>query len=264
MAFLVFIALMVALWALIRSEKAERRLAEMNARLEALTGRLSHPEGGVPPAQPAMAPPPAPAFPASVPPPGPVAPPPPAPIPKAVAQPAYRPAAPSLEQALGTRWLVWLGALAVALAGVFLAKYAVDQGLLGPAVRLTLGGLFGAALVTAGDVMRGRAGDATTTKAPLPAASIPAALTAAGLAIAFACVYAAHALHGLIGPGATFAGLGALSAVAFLLALRHGGGTGCPQAPSSPCWAWAAAWPCPPWCPATTPPPGPCSAIWPC
>ncbi|ASG22098.1 DUF2339 domain-containing protein [Nitrospirillum viridazoti] len=224
MAFLVFIALMVALWALIRSEKSERRLAELNARLEALAHRLSHLEGGAPPARPAVAPPPA--LPASGPPPGPVAPPSPAPIPKAASQPAYRPAAPSLEQALGTRWLVWLGALAVALAGVFLAKYAVDQGLLGPAVRLTLGGLFGAALVTAGDVMRGRAGDTTTTKAPLPAASIPAALTAAGLAIAFACVYAAHALHGLIGPGATFAGLGALSAVAFLLALRHGGGDG--------------------------------------
>ncbi|TWB12949.1 putative membrane protein [Nitrospirillum amazonense] len=229
MAFLVFIALMVALWALIRSEKSERRLAELNARLEALTLRLSHLEGGAPPVQPAVAPP-APVSPASVPPPIQVPPPPPAPIPKAVLQPdswpAPRPAGPSLEQALGTRWLVWLGALAVALAGVFLAKYAVDQGLLGPAVRLTLGGLFGAALVTAGDAMRGRAGDARTTKAPLSAASIPAALTAAGLAIAFACVYAAHALHGLIGPGATFAGLGALSAVAFLLALRHGGGDG--------------------------------------
>ncbi|TWB64248.1 DUF2339 domain-containing protein [Nitrospirillum viridazoti] len=228
MAFLVFIALMVALWALIRSERSERRLAELNARLEALTHRLSHLEGDAPPSQPEVAPPPAPVSPASVPPPRPVTPPPLAPIPKAVSQPASRPAAPSLEQALGTRWLVWLGALAVALAGVFLAKYAVDQGLLGPAVRLTLGGLFGAALVTAGDVMRGRAGDTTTTKAPLSAASIPAALTAAGLAIAFACVYAAHALHGLIGPGATFAGLGALSAVAFLLALRHGGGDGLP------------------------------------
>ncbi|TWB82981.1 putative membrane protein [Nitrospirillum amazonense] len=226
MAFLVFIALMVALWALIRSEKSERRLAEVNARLESLTRRLSHLEGGDPSVQPAVAPPPAPTLPASVPPLSPVAPPPPTPIPKAVLQPVYRPAAPSLEQALGTRWLVWLGALAVALAGVFLAKYAVDQGLLGPAVRLTLGGLFGAALVIAGDVMRGRAGDTTTTKAPLSAASIPAALTAAGLAIAFACVYAAHALHGLIGPGAAFAGLGALSAVAFLLALRHGGGDG--------------------------------------
>ncbi|MEA1653000.1 DUF2339 domain-containing protein [Nitrospirillum sp. BR 11164] len=229
MAFLVFIALMVALWALIRSEKSERRLAEMNARLEALTRRLSHLEGG---AQPEMAPPPAPESPAPEespahsPPPVQAPPLPPAPIPEAIPQPAARPAAPSLEQALGTRWLVWLGALAVALAGVFLAKYAVDHGLLGPAVRLTLGGLFGAALAVVGDVMRGRTGEATTTKAPLSAASIPAALTAAGLAIAFACVYAAHALHGLIGPGATFAGLGALSAVAFLLALRHGGGDG--------------------------------------
>ncbi|WP_044563725.1 DUF2339 domain-containing protein, partial [Azospirillum sp. B4] len=221
MAFLIFIVLLVALWALLRAEKAEQRLRRLGAQLDAVTQRLAALEGGRTPVAPAIdtgsvATPPiqVPMAPQPEPPP---VPPPPQEIPV--------PAAPGLEQALGTRWLVWLGALAVALAGVFLAKYAVDQGLLGPAVRLSLGVLFGVGLAAAGDQLRRRGpGEGQA----LHIASIPAALTAAGLAIAFACIYAAHTLHGLIGAGATFAGLAALSAAAFLLALSHGGSDGRP------------------------------------
>ncbi|MEE3623367.1 DUF2339 domain-containing protein [Nitrospirillum sp. BR 11752] len=241
MAFLVFIALMVALWALIHADKANRRVANLNARLDVLTRRLADLQGSTPQPQSVGAPvataPPTLSEPLPAPVPPPMADTPsPRPIPKPVPtpSPSLGPPSlppPSLEQALGTRWLVWLGAIAVALAGVFLAKYAVDLGLLGPAVRLTLGGLFGAGLVVAGDILRRRAASAGDTAGrggtpSFQAASIPAALTAAGLATAFACVYAAHALHGLIGPGTTFAGLAVLTGAAFLLALRHGGGEG--------------------------------------
>lgn len=231
MAFFVFVVLVVALWALLRSEGAERRVLKLTLALNDMQRRLAALEAGEKSVQ-AMAPPPveAPAPPQAASPavPQPAAPP-AAPLPAWAQRPTVAPTPkpakpsdrPSLEQALGTRWLVWLGALAVALAGVFLAKYAVDQGLLGPAVRLTLGVLFGAALVVAGDILRHKAGR-ESNKTPLSAASIPAALTAAGLAIAFACVYAAHALHGLIGAATAFVGLAALAGAAFLLALRHG------------------------------------------
>ncbi|MBB6254833.1 DUF2339 domain-containing protein [Nitrospirillum iridis] len=219
MAFLIFIVLLVALWALLRAEKAEQRLRQLGAQLDTVSQRLAVLEGGraAPPVPVAPA---GPVLPESVEPP-----PPPSSIVPHPVSPAPLPVAPTLEQTLGTRWLVWLGALAVALAGVFLAKYAVDQGLLGPAVRLSVGVLFGVGLTAAGDQLRRRSPQGGQA---LHIASIPAALTAAGLAIAFACIYAAHALHGLIGAGATIAGLAALSAAAFLLALSHGGSDGRP------------------------------------
>ena len=47
-------------------------------------------------------------------------------------------AAPGLEESLTSRWFVWLGAVAVALAGTFLVKYTIDEGWLGPAARCAL------------------------------------------------------------------------------------------------------------------------------
>jgi uncharacterized membrane protein len=44
-------------------------------------------------------------------------------------------ARPDIEALLTARWGVWLGAAALVLAGVFLVRYAVDQGLLGPTPR---------------------------------------------------------------------------------------------------------------------------------
>ena len=52
---------------------------------------------------------------------------------------------PDIEALLTARWGVWLGAAALVLAGVFLVRYAVDEGLLGPAIRCVLAALLGAA-----------------------------------------------------------------------------------------------------------------------
>ena len=46
---------------------------------------------------------------------------------------------PDIEALLTARWGVWLGAAALVLAGVFLVRYAVDEGLLGPASALRAG-----------------------------------------------------------------------------------------------------------------------------
>ena len=37
-------------------------------------------------------------------------------------------------------WMTWIGAIALALGGVFLAKYSLEVGLLSPAMRLSAGG----------------------------------------------------------------------------------------------------------------------------
>ena len=52
----------------------------------------------------------------------------------AAPRPAPGAAAPmSLEQRLGTQWTVWVGGLALALGGIFLVRYSIEQGLLGHA-----------------------------------------------------------------------------------------------------------------------------------
>lgn len=122
------------------------------------------------------------------------------------------PARPAVEQVLTERWLVWLGGLALALGGAFLVKMSVDLGLLGPAVRVSLGGLGGAGLMMLGHALRRR---------DLPG-QVPQSLVAAGAAMLFASLFAAHGLYGLIGPLPTFAALAAVAAVTALLAVGHG------------------------------------------
>src|SRR6185437_13760105 len=44
-------------------------------------------------------------------------------------------ASPGFEERVGTRWVVWLGGLTLALGGFFMVRYSIDAGLLGPGVR---------------------------------------------------------------------------------------------------------------------------------
>ena len=48
------------------------------------------------------------------------------------AAPPPRPAPPTIETALGTRWAVWVGGLALALGGIFLVRYSIEAGIFGP------------------------------------------------------------------------------------------------------------------------------------
>ncbi len=50
-----------------------------------------------------------------------------------------------LEEKIAANWLVWVGGVAVALAGVFLVRYAAEQGWLSPALRCAAGVLLGLA-----------------------------------------------------------------------------------------------------------------------
>ncbi|TJV28622.1 MAG: DUF2339 domain-containing protein, partial [Mesorhizobium sp.] len=51
----------------------------------------------------------------------------------ATAKPAQKP---DIETALGTRWAVWVGGIALALGGLFLIRYTIEAGIFGPGVRL--------------------------------------------------------------------------------------------------------------------------------
>jgi len=147
--------------------------------------------------------------------------PPPAPeqqIPAAPLQPVATTA--TLEERLGTRWAVWVGGLALALGGVLLVRYSIEQGIFSPAVRVALGAVFSLALIAAGEWFR-RTERASPVEA-VPAAHIPGILTAAGTVSAFGTAYAAHALHQFIGPAAAFILLGAIAIATLLAAALHG------------------------------------------
>ena len=125
-----------------------------------------------------------------------------------------------VETALGTRWAVWVGGIALALGGLFLIRYTIEAGIFGPAVRLAMAAVLGLVLVAGGEFIR-----RTGFKVPVQGvagAYIPAILTAAGAFILFGTVYAAHGVYGFIGPAVAFTLLGAIGVATIAAALVHG------------------------------------------
>jgi len=121
----------------------------------------------------------------------------------------------NFEQQFGARLPVWVGGIALALAGLFMVKYSIETGLLSPTVRLVLGGMFGIVLLYAGNWVFGKNNISNGTR-------IAQALSGAGLADLFACLFAATSLYHLIPVFAGFAGMAAVTALAVTLSLRHG------------------------------------------
>ncbi|WP_246389325.1 DUF2339 domain-containing protein [Microvirga mediterraneensis] len=133
-----------------------------------------------------------------------------------------RPALPGagFEEKLGSRWAVWVGGVALALGGIFLVRYSIEQNLLSPGTRITLGILFALALTGAGEWMRRR--ERRFGLPGIPSANVPSILTAAGICTAFASAYAAYALYDLIGPATTFVLLGLIAVLAMVASTLHG------------------------------------------
>ena len=90
----------------------------------------------------------------------------------------------SFEERFGASWVVWIGGLALALGGIFLVQYSIEAGLIGPGVRVFLGGLLAAGLIAAGEWTRRR--EFSIGLDNVPTAHIPSILTAAGTTVAFA------------------------------------------------------------------------------
>jgi uncharacterized membrane protein len=127
----------------------------------------------------------------------------------------------SFEERFGASWVVWIGGLALALGGIFLVQYSIEAGLIGPGVRIFLGGLFAAALVAAGEWTRRKDMEDFTG---LQNAHIPSILTAAGTTVAYATIYAAYALYGFLVAGTAFVLLGIVALATLAAALLHGPG----------------------------------------
>lgn len=124
------------------------------------------------------------------------------------------------ESTIGGKLSIWIGGLTLAIGGLYLAKYSIDAGLLGPRARTILGFMFGLALTIAGEWTRRRPDRFSLTG--FENANIPAILSGAGIFIMFGAVYAAHALYGLIGPTASFIILALLALFSLGISLLHG------------------------------------------
>jgi len=221
-----FFSLAIAVVAFLLARKALNQASALRARLDQIQALASSAAAARP------APPPLPVQEAPIVPPAapeahiettePIAsrvqPAPPPPIPETSA--AASETGPGFEERLGTRWVVWVGGLTLALGGFFMVRYSIDAGLLGPGVRTLLGGAFALALLAAGEWTR-RKENISETEA-LPIANIPAILTAAGTAVAFATVYAAYALYDFLAPATAFILLGVVALGTLAAALLHG------------------------------------------
>lgn len=140
--------------------------------------------------------------------------------PSAPPAPTAAPASTTLEEKFGTQWVVWIGGLALALGGIFLVRYSIEQGLLGPGVRIFLAALFSAALIGAGEWARRN--EIVSGITAIPTRHIPSTLTAAGTVAAYATVYAAYALYGFLSPPSAFILLGLVALATLAAALLHG------------------------------------------
>lgn len=143
--------------------------------------------------------------------------------------PVGRPLAPapasSIENNLGSRWAVWVGGIALALGGVLMVRYSIENGLISPGVRLLLASLFGLALMVAGEFVRRRGmpkGMRGLSEKVGRNAMIPGILTAAGGVSLFASILAAHQLYGFIGAGLAFVLMAVVALAVLGLSLFHG------------------------------------------
>jgi uncharacterized membrane protein len=228
-----FLSLMIALVALIVARKAFNQAALLRARLEAVETTAVQPRSDPPPLPARQEIEPVPSAIVGAPgiagePPAMIAEPEPA-IPLgtngatggvAAAPPPLPQSGPGIEERIGTRWVVWVGGLTLALGGFFMVRYSIEAGLLGPGVRTLLGGAFALVLLAAGEWTRRK--ESISAIEPLPIANIPAILTAAGTAVAFATVYAAYALYGFLAPATAFVLLGLVALGTLAAALLHG------------------------------------------
>src|SRR5262245_15762514 len=132
------------------------------------------------------------------------------PEPPAVPGPVAEPLQAGWEERLGGRAFLWIGAITLALAAIFLVRYSIEEGWLSPEVRVILAAAFGFVLIGVAEPVRGRD------------ERVAQALAAAGVAALYGALFAAVALYEMISKVAAGGGAAALTAFAIGVSLRHG------------------------------------------
>ncbi len=110
-------------------------------------------------------------------------------------------------------WMALLGGICLVFAGIFLVRYSIENGILGPTARIVLGLLFGAGLIVAGEKLR-RIGRLE--------AGVHAVFVASGSLVIYSALLVSFHLYQLISAQTAFASMALMSALSMLLALKHG------------------------------------------
>jgi uncharacterized membrane protein len=124
----------------------------------------------------------------------------------------------NFEDLFGRRLPIWAGGITLAIAGVLIAKYAIDAGLMKiftPWVRVIGGLLFGVGLIAGAEW-------ALRKEASVDDPRIRQALSGAGIATLYATILVAANVYTLISPVAAFVGFAAVTAGALALSIRFG------------------------------------------
>jgi uncharacterized membrane protein len=118
----------------------------------------------------------------------------------------------SLERFMGVKMFAWLGGVAMFFGVIFFVKYAFENNLIPPAVRIALGFVTGTGLLAGGLVTHRHARYRVLAQA----------FCATGVLILYGVTFAAHAVYHFpaFGPGFTFGLMGLITFVAFLVAVR--------------------------------------------
>lgn len=135
-------------------------------------------------------------------------------------EPAPEPAASEtlggfFERWVGGRLMIWVGGVALAVAGVLLVRYSIQIGLITPPVQMGMAALFGLLLLGLGELARGRADWSADRR-------VAQALVGAGILVLYATAYGSLVLHQLIGNGTAFGLMVMVTGAALVLSLRHG------------------------------------------
>lgn len=140
----------------------------------------------------------------------------PEPAPPPIAEPSEPPAPrPTLESLIAGRLPIWIGGAALVLAGFFLVRYSIENGLLGPAARTWLATAFAAVMIAGSEVTR-----------RLPATRddprVAQVLAGAGTASFYATLYMAAQIYHLVSSPTAFVLMLLVTALGMALSLRHG------------------------------------------
>lgn len=140
---------------------------------------------------------------------------------EAASKPA-EPAGPTPLERFGSwltvNWFYAVSAISLALAGLFLVQYGIENDFFPPTARVLAALAFGGALIAAGEVIRRRFGDSSD----VATAYIPSVFSGAGLVSLFGGIAAARLLYELIGVEAAFAGMAAVGLLGVGLGWLYG------------------------------------------
>jgi uncharacterized membrane protein len=121
----------------------------------------------------------------------------------------------NFEQKFLTRLTVWIGGFALALAGLFLVKYSIENSILSPVARVILSSIFAIALIYCAEIIHKKPNFANGTR-------IAQSLAGAGIAIFYAISFASAHLYKIIPEFGGFIAMAAVTLSSLILSLRYG------------------------------------------